>query len=653
MGRLSVILLVFCMIGVPKILACRSLGSLPDAKTTRDDVPQLCRDEGILAYVDAPSSIYGHDLSDSIELALQGLIDSGCSDILSRFLCAAHFPRLDLVRYGVHNFDFYLRPCAEVCRAVWRDCRITARQLRIERTPEFDCKNFPSEKTDECLSYLYPPRDRPIIVNSTRHNATSVSILYAPPEKASMTETLRVRYNETLSWGQVGREIFQTISRSRSYSTLNITDLKSAGNYTFEVTALNNFGEGPKIFLDVPAFHNDIGTGCENITVQMCQSGIDYSQTAMPNSLGHWNQEDAGLEIHQFSTLVEVECSSYARTFLCAMSTPRCTTGPSSTLLPCRDLCVQARNGCEEFLIKYGFSWPEGLTCESLPSYDEGSDCYLGGAPVLEVWTDDQCEDIPVSWCRSALGYNQTAMPNSLGHQTVRDAELLLMTFTPVVQYGCSPHFSSFICSLFLPSCYSASVLPCRELCEEARNGCTEVLLEFGFPWPEQLACEDLPSHNDGATCYLGDFQPMQGTTNVTPAVKPRRYDTHNLGVPSLFRGWVDVQGQGAANDYCRVVANSGGYFLSCSLAGMEGAPTDLNYNSTGPWFDAGHMDTWYMMDVNEDGRDDYCRCIGCLPTTHVSCLLAGEGAFTAQTLDYDPVPGGCHYNTVNPYFGR
>ncbi|XP_038078484.1 uncharacterized protein LOC119745890 [Patiria miniata] len=662
MGWLLMFLLAFCMIGVPKVLSCRSLR---DVKTTRDDVPQLCRDEGIVRYWYASSV----DLSgDSIE-QLRGLIDSGCSDILGRFLCTAHFPQLDPVLHGMYGADYFLRPCAEVCQEVWRDCRLTARQLGIERKPEFVCRNFPSYT---CLSHLYPPRDRPIIVNVTRHNASSVSILYAPPGNASATETFRVRYNETSPRVQIGRELFHFISRDQSYHTLNITDLKSGGGYKFEVTAMNNYGEGPKTFLDVPAFHNvsDInGTACENITVPMCQSGIDYSQTAMPNILGHWNQEDAALAIHE--DLMSMECSPYTQAFLCAMFTPICTNGSSSKLqLPCRDLCVQARNGCEEMVIKYGFSWPGSLRCESLPSYHEGNDCYLGGAPVLEVGTDDQCERITVSMCPSVMGYNQTLMPNSLGHQTVRDAELQLMTFLQVVHYGCSPHFWSFVCSLYLPRCNSAPVLPCRELCEEARNGCAEVLREFGFPWPEQLACEDMPSHNDGDTCYLGDFQPMPmnktdfsppqpnqttGTmTNATLAVKPRRYDTHDLGVPSLFRGWVDVQRQGAANDYCRVVTNStGGYFLSCSLAGMKGAPTDLNYNSTGPWFDAGHMDTWYMMDVNEDGRDDYCRCIGCLPTTHVSCLLAGEGAFTAQTLDYDPVPGGCHYNTVNPYFGR
>ena len=38
----------------------------------------------------------------------------------------------------------------------------------------------------------------------------------------------------------------------------------------------------------------------------------------------------------------------------------------------------------------------------------------------------------------------------------------------------------------------------------------------------------------------------------VCASLKPRRYDIEDLGSDCLFRGWADVQGQGAANDYCR-----------------------------------------------------------------------------------------------------
>lgn len=38
---------------------------------------------------------------------------------------------------------------------------------------------------------------------------------------------------------------------------------------------------------------------CQPISIPLC-TDIQYNQTIMPNLLGHTNQEDAGLEVHQF-----------------------------------------------------------------------------------------------------------------------------------------------------------------------------------------------------------------------------------------------------------------------------------------------------------------------------------------------------------------
>ena len=35
-------------------------------------------------------------------------------------------------------------------------------------------------------------------------------------------------------------------------------------------------------------------------------------------------------------------------------------------------------------------------------------------------------------------------------------------------------------------------------------------------------------------------------------SIMPRRYDVENPGEDCFFRGWVDVQGLGSSNDYCR-----------------------------------------------------------------------------------------------------
>ena len=100
---------------------------------------------------------------------------------------------------------------------------------------------------------------------------------------------------------------------------------------------------------------------CELITIPLCQD-LPYIDTAMPNILGHKSQEDAGLEVHQFAPLIKVGCSSHLKPFLCSVYTPECTSGKLRP--PCRTLCEQARAGCETLMNKFGFPWPNALSCD-------------------------------------------------------------------------------------------------------------------------------------------------------------------------------------------------------------------------------------------------------------------------------------------------
>ncbi|XP_072048391.1 uncharacterized protein [Amphiura filiformis] len=139
------------------------------------------------------------------------------------------------------------------------------------------------------------------------------------------------------------------------------------------------------------------------------------------------------------------------------------------------------------------------------------------------------------------------------------------------------------------------------------------------------------------------------GSSGGCTTVRPRHIYLSELGTPYLFKGWVDVQGQGANNDYCRIISNAGRpQYLSCALAGSTG---NAVYTSPAGYFDAGHTDTWYMKDADGDGRDDYCRCVGLPPNTVVSCLKAGENGFTSDFAI--PDSNGCHYRKVDPFFGE
>ncbi|XP_059828246.1 frizzled-1-like [Hypanus sabinus] len=126
---------------------------------------------------------------------------------------------------------------------------------------------------------------------------------------------------------------------------------------------------------------------CQPISIPLC-TDIAYNQTIMPNLLGHTNQEDAGLEVHQFYPLVKVQCSPELKFFLCSMYAPVCTV-LEQAIPPCRSLCERARQGCEALMNKFGFQWPERLRCENFPVHGSidlcvGQNRTEKGSPTLD-----------------------------------------------------------------------------------------------------------------------------------------------------------------------------------------------------------------------------------------------------------------------------
>lgn len=110
--------------------------------------------------------------------------------------------------------------------------------------------------------------------------------------------------------------------------------------------------------------------GCQPITIPLCK-GIGYNMTSFPNSYGHEKQEEAGLEVHQFFPLVEYGCYQHLKFFLCTLYTPICQENYDRPILPCMELCLEAKKRCSPIMQQYGFRWPETLSCESLPTMTE------------------------------------------------------------------------------------------------------------------------------------------------------------------------------------------------------------------------------------------------------------------------------------------
>lgn len=108
---------------------------------------------------------------------------------------------------------------------------------------------------------------------------------------------------------------------------------------------------------------------CKPITVPICQ-GLPYNQTIFPNIIGHQNQEDAGLEVHQYFPLVKMGCSSDLKFFLCSVFIPVCTI-LEHPIPPCRPLCLSVKGGCEGIMKQFRHEWPENLNCDKFPEKSE------------------------------------------------------------------------------------------------------------------------------------------------------------------------------------------------------------------------------------------------------------------------------------------
>ncbi|XP_071449166.1 frizzled-5-like [Hetaerina americana] len=113
--------------------------------------------------------------------------------------------------------------------------------------------------------------------------------------------------------------------------------------------------------------------------------------------------------------------------------------------------------------------------------------------------SNPRCEEITIPMCRG-IGYNLTAMPNELNHDTQEEAGLEVHQFWPLVEIRCSLDLKFFLCSMYAPICiedYHKPLPACRSVCERARAGCAPLMQQYGFKWPERMACERLPPYGD------------------------------------------------------------------------------------------------------------------------------------------------------------
>ena len=111
---------------------------------------------------------------------------------------------------------------------------------------------------------------------------------------------------------------------------------------------------------------------CEPLTIPLCQ-GFHYNNTIFPNMMKHESQQEAALELHQFTPLLKVGCSRDLAHFLCSVYAPYCLVSKNlaTPVPPCRSLCHSAKQGCIELMKRFDFSWPNNLRCDRFPRLGE------------------------------------------------------------------------------------------------------------------------------------------------------------------------------------------------------------------------------------------------------------------------------------------
>ncbi|KAH9419739.1 hypothetical protein DERP_001570 [Dermatophagoides pteronyssinus] len=104
---------------------------------------------------------------------------------------------------------------------------------------------------------------------------------------------------------------------------------------------------------------------CGRIDLQYCRF-LPYNQTSYPNFFNHWNLSSIEEEFIQFKELIDSECYSLSKHFICNLLQPECNANNNDDMiiLPCRNFCQEFLDSCQKWL-------PEKLlkkiTCSKFP----------------------------------------------------------------------------------------------------------------------------------------------------------------------------------------------------------------------------------------------------------------------------------------------
>lgn len=119
--------------------------------------------------------------------------------------------------------------------------------------------------------------------------------------------------------------------------------------------------------------------------------------------------------------------------------------------------------------------------------------------PIDESHEHSSCQTMRIPFCEN-VAYNRTMLPNIFGHHTQTDVINEINIYHPLVKVNCSPDLKLFLCTVYAPICFDhvngtkpLLLLPCRSLCESAKQGCFSHLKQFTSELPSAFQCDKFP----------------------------------------------------------------------------------------------------------------------------------------------------------------
>lgn len=114
--------------------------------------------------------------------------------------------------------------------------------------------------------------------------------------------------------------------------------------------------------------------------LRLCRN-MRYNRMRLPNLLDHETIGEVIEQAKSWVSLLGIRCHPDTQVFLCSLFSPVCL---EKKIYPCRTLCEAVKAGCESYMLKYGFPWPEMVRCDKFP---------LGGNLCIGLQNDDKPDD--------------------------------------------------------------------------------------------------------------------------------------------------------------------------------------------------------------------------------------------------------------------